>query len=69
MHSIWYVFVCYYCYEWGRIRAFLWVLATQMFNMPSMIIMSIAATRMYRSLVDFHSNDVYVILPVILHIH
>jgi hypothetical protein len=40
-----------------------------MFNMPSMIIMSIAATRLYRSLVDFHSNDVYVILPIILHIH
>jgi len=31
-----------------------------MFLMPSMIIMSIAATRMYRSLVDFCSNDVAV---------
>jgi hypothetical protein len=63
---MWYVFICYYNYEWGRIRVFLWVLATQMFLMPSMIIMSIAATRMYRSLVDFCSNDVYVTLPVIL---
>jgi hypothetical protein len=41
---------------------FLSVLATQIFLMPALIIMSIAATRMHRSLVDFCSADVYAIL-------
>ena len=34
-------------------------LALQMFLMPSVITMSIAATRMYRSLPDFGSSDMY----------
>ena len=34
-----------------------------MFLMPSLVIMSIAATRMYRSLTDFGSNNMYGVLP------
>jgi len=35
------------------------ILATQMFLMPSLIVMSIGATRMYRSLVEGFYNDKY----------
>jgi len=41
---------------------------TQMFQLPSVITMSIAATRMHRSLTDFVSNttEMYVILLILL---
>jgi hypothetical protein len=44
------------------INRFSCVYATQMFVMPSLVMMSIAATRMYRSLTDFCSSDTYDIL-------
>jgi hypothetical protein len=42
---------------------FLCIPEKQMFTMPGLITMSIAATRMYRTLADFgNSSDVYAIL-------
>jgi len=41
------------------------LLATQMFLMPTLITMSIVATRIYRCLADFvHSTDMYATLPL-----
>jgi len=42
----------------GEDARFLCIFAPQMFLMPALITLSIAATRMYRSLIDFCSNDV-----------
>jgi hypothetical protein len=60
MRSIWYVFACYDFYGWWNTSFLMYRLATQMFMMPSLITMSSAATRMYRSLADFASaNEAY----------
>ena len=44
--------VRFYCYDMGE-RLTVYLSLTQMFQLPSMIVMSIAAARMYRSLADF----------------
>lgn len=59
-HLTWYVSVCY---EW---RKFPTSFTTQMFQVPSLIAMSIAATRMHRSLIDFGSSDKYHLLTLLL---
>jgi hypothetical protein len=42
---------------------------TQMFQSPAVIAMSIGATRMYRSITDFGSSDMYGISPLLSHLH
>jgi len=44
--------VRFYCYDMGE-RLAVYLSLTQMFQLPSMIVMSIAAARMYRNLADF----------------
>ena len=43
------------------------VFITQMFQTPGLIAMTIAATRMYRSLTDFNNPEYYVSGPVLSH--
>ena len=43
----------------GEVSGFLCLDTTQIFQIPWLITMSIAATRMYRALDDFFSSDVY----------
>jgi len=54
--------VCPSYFQWGTRCGSLHPSATQMFQMPWLVTMSIAATRMYRSLSDFLSPEVYDIL-------
>ena len=51
--------VCPSCFQGRTGYGSLHPSATQMFQMPWLVTMSIAATRMYRSLSDFLSPDVY----------
>ncbi len=55
-------FVCPRCFQWRTGCGSLHPSETQMFQMPWLVAMSIAATRMYRSLSDFLCSDVYDIL-------
>jgi len=60
MRLVWYVLIVY---EWWRILILhVSFVEIQMFMQPTMVIMSIAATRMYRSLIVSYYADAYVIL-------
>lgn len=51
--------------RWGKLLVFNASFATQMFLIPSMVAMTIAATRMYRGLAEFTSGgtEMYDIIP------
>ena len=53
--------VCPYVLRLGNATGFLRISITQMFQLPALVTMSIAATRMYRLLTDFvfESTDLY----------
>lgn len=62
MRLVWYVFGC--SWSWRIVIFYVSLNEKQMFMLPTVVTMSISATRMYRDLADhLFRSDVCVILP------